>query len=90
MDTLIDGTVPSDDGLRELHTSIVDGASYHKPDHYYLLLDYVSYLVTKKRAISDWRDREAFGRKCLMNIASAGKFSADRSVKEYAENIWKV
>jgi len=90
VDTLIDGTVPTDDGLRELHTAIVDGASYHKPDHYYLLLDYVSYLVTKKRAINDWRDREAFGRKCLMNIASAGKFSSDRSIADYAETIWYV
>ncbi len=90
VDTLIDGTVPSDEGLKELHTSIIDGASYHKPDHYYLLLDYVSYLVTKKRAISDWRDRDAFARKCLMNIASAGKFSADRSIADYAKTIWYV
>ncbi len=90
VDTLIDGTVPTDDGLKELHTSIIDGASYHKPDHYYLLLDYVSYLVTKKRAISDWKDRDAFGRKCLMNIASAGKFSADRSIQDYADTIWYV
>ena len=90
VDTLVDGTVPTDDGLRELHTSIIDGASYHKADHYYLLLDYVSYLVTKKRAISDWRDRESFGRKCLMNIASAGKFSADRSIQDYADTIWYV
>ncbi len=90
VDTLIDGTVPTDEGLHELHTAIIDGASYHKPDHYYLLLDYVSYLVTKKRAISDWRDREAFGRKCLMNIASAGKFSADRSIEDYAKTIWYV
>ena len=36
------------------------------------------------------RDREAFGRKCLMNIASVGKFSADRSIAEYAKNIWNV
>ncbi len=90
VDTLVDGTVPTDDGLRELHTSIIDGASYHKADHYYLLLDYVSYLVTKKRAISDWRDRDSFGRKCLMNIASAGKFSADRSIQDYADTIWYV
>ncbi len=90
VDTLIDGTVPTDDGLKELHTSIIDGASYHKPDHYYLLLDYVSYLVTKKRAISDWRDRDAFARKCLMNIASAGKFSSDRSITDYAKTIWYV
>ena len=90
VDTLIDGTVKTDEGLKELHTALIDGASYHKPDHYYLLLDYVSYLVTKKRAISDWRDRDAFARKCLMNIASAGKFSADRSIEDYAKTIWYV
>lgn len=90
VDTLVDGTVATDDGLRELHTSLLDGASYHKPDHYFLLLDYVSYLNTKKRAIYDWLDREAFGAKCLYNIASAGKFSADRSIHDYAESIWHV
>ncbi|MGN1003187.1 MAG: glycogen/starch/alpha-glucan phosphorylase, partial [Oscillospiraceae bacterium] len=38
----------------------------------------------------DWGDREAFARKCLMNVASAGKFSSDRAVIEYAKNIWYV
>ncbi|MBR5490098.1 MAG: glycogen/starch/alpha-glucan phosphorylase, partial [Oscillospiraceae bacterium] len=90
VDTLVDGTVPTDEGMRELHTALIDGASYHKPDHYYLLLDYVSYLVTKKRAISDWSNRDDFARKCLMNIGSAGKFSSDRSITDYANTIWYV
>ena len=42
------------------------------------------------RAIRDWRDREAFGRKCLLNIAASGRFSADRSIREYAERIWEL
>ena len=90
IDTLIDGTVPSDDAMRELHASLVYGVNWQAPDTYYLLLDYRMYLDAKKRAIYDWADRLSFGRKCLMNIASAGKFSSDRTIKDYARDIWNV
>ncbi len=90
VDTLVDGTVPSDDGLRELWGALLDGASWHRADHYYVLHDFRSYVDTRLRAIYDWRDREAFGRKCLMNIAAAGRFSADRAIREYAERIWNM
>ena len=74
----------------ELYHALLDGASWHRPDHYFILLDYRSYYDSKLRAINDWRDREAFGRKCLMNIASAGKFTSDRAIRQYAEEIWHV
>ncbi|MCM1149013.1 MAG: glycogen/starch/alpha-glucan phosphorylase [Butyricicoccus sp.] len=90
IDTLVDGTVETDDGVRELYHALLDGANWHRPDHYFVLLDYRSYYDSKLRAINDWRDREAFGRKCLMNIASAGKFSSDRAIRQYAEEIWHV
>ena len=90
VDTLIDGTVPTDDGMRELHSSLIYGTHWHKPDHYYLLLDYRMYRDAKLRAIYDWADKLSFGRKCLMNIASAGKFSSDRTIKDYAKEIWHV
>ena len=90
VDTLIDGTVPTDDAMRELHSSLIYGVNWQAPDPYYLLLDYQMYVDTKKRAIYDWADRLAFGRKCLMNIASAGKFSSDRTIKDYASEIWHV
>jgi starch phosphorylase len=90
IDTLIDGTVPSDDAMRELHASLIYGVNWQAPDTYYLLLDYRMYLDAKKRAIYDWADRLSFGRKCLMNIASAGKFSSDRTIKDYARDIWNV
>ena len=38
----------------------------------------------------DYCDRIAFGRKCLMNVASAGKFSSDRTIRQYAEDIWHI
>ena len=90
VDTLVDGTVPSDDGLRELWNSILDGVNWNRADPFYILYDFRSYVDTKLRAIYDWRDRAAFGRKCLLNIAAAGRFSADRAIREYAEKIWEL
>jgi starch phosphorylase len=90
IDTLVDGTVPTDNEQRELYHALLDGASWHKADHYYVLLDYPSYIEAKLRANADYADRLAFGRKCLMNIASGAKFSSDRTIRQYAEEIWHV
>ena len=90
LDTMVDGTVPTDDTQRELYHSLLDGAHWHKADHYYILLDYASYLDAKLQANRDYADRMAFGRKCLMNVASAAKFSSDRTICQYAEEIWHI
>ena len=90
VDSLIDGTVPTDDEFRELHDSLLKGASWHKADHYYLLKDFDSYQEARLRANRDYRDRLAFGKKCLLNVASAGKFSSDRTIRQYAQEIWHV
>ena len=90
IDTLVDGTVPTDNDQRELYHSLLDGASWHKADHYFLLLDYQSYIDAKLQVNRDYADRLAFGRKCLMNIASGAKFSSDRTIRQYAEEIWHI
>ena len=92
LDTLTDGTFPDDDGrLQELHDAILKGASWHKPDHYYVMKDFESYYETKLRAIRDAKaDETSFARKCLMNVACAGKFSSDRTIRQYAKEIWNV
>ena len=90
IDTLVDGTVPTDDGQRELYHALLDGTHWHKADHYFLLLDYASYLDAKLRVNRDYADRLSFGRKCLMNVASGAKFSSDRTIAQYAEEIWHV
>ncbi|MBQ2330137.1 MAG: glycogen/starch/alpha-glucan phosphorylase, partial [Oscillospiraceae bacterium] len=54
------------------------------------LYDLHGYIDTKLRAIYDTRDADAFARKCLMNVVSAGKFSSDRTIAQYAENIWHI
>jgi starch phosphorylase len=90
IDTLVDGTVPTDDAQRELYHALLDGTHWHRADHYFVLLDYASYLQAKLRANRDYADRLAFGRKCLENIAAGGKFSSDRTVAQYAREIWRI
>ena len=90
IDTLVDGTVPCDDGQRDLYHALLDGTSWHQADHYFLLMDYVSYMDAKLKANADYADRLSFGRKCLMNIASGGKFSSDRTIRQYAQEIWHI
>ncbi len=93
VNTLIDGTV-SDDGsgvFRELYTALTDGASWHVPDHYYLIGDLESYVEAKLKANADYRDRRLdFMRKCWANMCFSGKFSSDRTIDDYAKDIWKI
>lgn len=90
LDTLVDGTL-SDGGtgmFAELYNSILYGAHWHKPDHYFLLLDFISYCDAKLQVNKDYSDTFTFRRKCFMNTANAGKFSSDRTIKDYANEIW--
>ncbi|EWM54652.1 glycogen/starch/alpha-glucan phosphorylase [Ruminococcus flavefaciens] len=91
--SLIDGIV-SDGGsgdFRELYMALLDGASWHAPDHYYLLGDIRDYVETKLRCIGDYSaDRIAFARRQWLNMCNAGKFSSDRTIADYAENIWGI
>lgn len=90
VDTLIDGTF--DDGgtgmFEELHQAILQGAHWHKPDHYYLLLDFIPYCEAKLKANRDYSDTYEFRRKCFINTVNAGKFSSDRTIRDYADEIW--
>ncbi len=91
--TLMDGTF-SDGGsgdFKELYDALTEGASWHKPDHYYLMLDLQDYCDKKIKALQDYQsDRMAFARKQWHNICNAGKFSSDRTIREYAEEIWQI
>ena len=90
LDTLIDGTF--DDGgsgmFKELYDSLLIGASWHKADHYYILLDFISYCEAKLKVNRDYTDRKTFRKKCFINTANAGKFSSDRTIRDYAIKIW--
>ena len=90
--TLIDGTV-SDGGtgvFRELYFSLMDGASWHRADNYHLIGDLESYVEAKLKLNKDYSDSYAFAKKCWMNMACSGKFSSDRTISDYAKEIWKI
>ena len=90
VDTLVDGTF--DDGgtgmFRELYDALLKGASWHKADHYYLLYDFLPYCEARLRANADYADRFRFTQKCFLNTVNAGKFSSDRTIQQYAKEIW--
>ncbi len=92
VDSLVNGTF--DDGgtgmFKELYTSILEGASWHQPDHYYLLLDLIPYCDAKLQTNKDFKDIISFRRKCFMNTVNSGKFSSDRTIKEYRQEIWNA
>ena len=91
MDWLTDGHVADPAGaLKELHDALLKGATWHQPDHYFICLDFAPYLEAKLQANRDYRDRLAFARKCLLNAANAGDFSSDRTIREYAREIWRT
>ena len=95
VDTLIDGRFndggkTGEGSFRELYESLIYGKEWHDPDHYFLLRDLPDYIDAKLRVNNEYKDRRAFGRKCLMNTANAGMFSSDRTINQYARELWKV
>ena len=91
-DTLIDGTF-SDGGsgdFKELHTALFQGASWHKPDHYFVLYDLEQYVSALLKMNSDYRNAGAFARKQAENALNSAFFSSDRAIATYAEKIWKI
>ena len=95
VDTLIDGTF-SDGGAQgegsfaELHHSLIHGAHWHQPDHYFIMLDLQSYVDKKIECNQNYSDRAKFATQCLKNVANAGYFSSDRTILQYAEELWKL
>jgi starch phosphorylase len=90
--TLINGTFEDigngEGSYRELYYSLLDGASWHTPDHYYLLLDLEKYVTAKLKANQDYKNRLDFAKKQWLNAVNAGKFSSDRTIAQYAAEIW--
>lgn len=90
--TLIDGTF-SDGGtgcFKELYDALTIGASWHKPDNYFVLYDLQSYVKALLQINGDYKNTKEFAVKQLKNTANSAYFSSDRTIKEYARDIWKL
>lgn len=87
IDALIDGHL-NDLGsgiYREIHSLLME-----RGDQYYVLEDFEDYRKKQRSINRDYRDQKAWARKMLKNIANAGKFSSDRTIMEYAKEIWGI
>jgi len=75
-------------GDPELFKPLVDSLLYH--DEYLLFADYQSYVDCQDRVSKTYRDRDAWTRMSILNAARMGKFSSDRTIRQYCDEIWKV
>ena len=93
IDAFTDGTL--DDGssgdFHDLQVSLLDGFSWGEDaDVYYLLGDFADYRETRDKMAEDYRDTLSWARKCWINICESGRFSSDRTIRDYAEDVWKI
>lgn len=88
IDQLIDGTYSPDDKKRfeDIRNSLIHGGK----DVYFILKDFRSYDDARKRAYEAYADRSRWAKMAMLNTACCGKFSSDRTIEEYAQEIWKL
>ena len=91
IDALTDGTLnDSNSGwFHDLRWSLLE-SGYEPADVYYVLGDFASYRETKDRMAQDYRDQEAWSRKAWINITRSGRFSSDRTISDYAREVWHI
>ena len=92
IDQLADGTYDDNHTgiFKELQNSLLYGVDGSRPDVYFLLKDFASYREAQDKLQNAFKDKREWTRKALKNIANAGKFSSDRTIAEYAKEIWNI
>ncbi|HZK56667.1 MAG TPA: glycogen/starch/alpha-glucan phosphorylase [Clostridia bacterium] len=92
VDTLVDGTF-SDAGTGvygEIYNSLLNGTDWHRSDVFYVLKDFESYRNAQQDLNDAFKDRMGWAKKCWMNLSNAGRFSSDRTIDQYAKEIWGI
>lgn len=91
MTALIDGTFDSNTQLfRELYDALLNGFCGSRADEYFILEDYADYQRAQQAVDYAYRNKERWAKMAICNTAKSGKFSSDRTIKEYAKEIWKL
>ena len=87
---LIDGTYsPEDPDLfRPLYNSLLQKHGNERADRYFILADFESYAAAQRRVEAAYNDPKRWARMAMMNVANVGKFSSDRTIEQYAQEIW--
>lgn len=91
IDALTDGTLDDSNSgwFHDLRWSLLE-SGYEPADVYYVLGDFASYRETKDRMAQDYRDQDAWSRKAWINITRSGRFSSDRTISDYAREVWHI
>lgn len=89
---LINGAfAPNDPDLfRPLYNSLLNTLSTSKADTYFILKDFKSYAEAQKKVEAAYRDEKGWARSAILNTACSGKFTSDRTIQEYVDDIWKL
>ena len=89
---LVDGTYSQGDKemYRDLYNSLLTAQGGSKADTYFILKDFRSYADTQKKVEEAYRDKDRWAKMALLNTASCGKFSSDRTIQEYVDEIWHL
>ncbi len=88
---LINGTFSNDTELfRDLYDSLLNTKNCDRADQYFILADFRSYAEAQKRVEAAYRDEKGWAKKALLNTACSGKFTSDRTIQEYVDDIWHL
>ena len=92
LDQLVDGTYANGDKemYRDLYNSLLNNQGGARADMYFILKDFRSYADAQARAMEAYKDTDKWAKMALKNTACCGKFSADRTIQEYVDDIWKL
>ena len=88
---LINGTFSNDTELfRDLYDSLLNTKNTDRADRYFILADFRSYADAQKRVEAAYKDEKGWAKKALLNTAHSGKFTSDRTIQEYVDDIWHL
>ena len=88
---LINGTFSSDTEMfRDIYNSLLDKHNMPRPDQYFILGDFRSYAEAQKRVEEAYKDEKRWAKMALLNTACSGKFTSDRTIQEYVDDIWHL
>ena len=88
---LINGTFSNDTELfRDLYDSLLNTKNCDRADQYFILADFRSYAEAQKRVEAAYKDEKGWAKKALLNTACSGKFTSDRTIQEYVDDIWHL
>ena len=92
VDQMVDGTYSNGDTemYRDLYNSLLNNQGGSRADMYFILKDFRSYAEAHKKIDQAYRDEKWWARTAMLNTASAGKFSSDRTIEEYVRDIWHL